>query len=205
MDDALRPAADAGYEAQGNRPPMDPWDRAVAAQMIGRPLRGTSATAVRCGWGLPAVLLVRPQLADGTPFPTTFWLACPLARRHVGRLEAEGSMVGYNDLLDADPSTAAAYAAAHERYVAFRDTLGPPVPRAPSAGGMPDRVKCLHSLYAHHLATRDNPIGARVAAVVQPMACPGPCVEAAHLAPAEVGTPDRDGANDDEPIDRAGA
>jgi uncharacterized protein len=155
---------------------MAPDDAALAAAMIGRPLRGASAAAVRCGWGLPAVLRVDPALEDGTPFPTTFWLACPIANRHVGRLEAEGSMVGLNDRLATDPDLAEAYAAAHERYVAFRDGLGPKVPRDPSAGGMPTRVKCLHSLYGHHLATRDNPIGAWVAERVEPMACVAPCV-----------------------------
>jgi uncharacterized protein len=176
MDDALRPAPDASYDAQAARTPMDDHDAALATRMIGRPLRGSSAAAVRCGWGLPAVLRVGPALDDGTPFPTTFWLACPLANKHVGRLEAEGSMVGLNERLDADPDLAEAYRAAHERYVAFRDTLGPKVPRDPSAGGMPERVKCLHSLYGHHLATRDNPVGAWVADQVEPMPCPAPCV-----------------------------
>jgi hypothetical protein len=151
-------------------------DVALAAKMIGRPLRGRSAAAVRCGWGLPAVLRVTPALEDGTPFPTTFWLACPLANRHVGTLEAQGSMVGLNDRLQTDGDFAEVYRGAHERYVAFRDTLGPPVPRNPSAGGMPVRVKCLHSLYGHHLATRDNPIGVWVAERIEPMACPAPCV-----------------------------
>jgi hypothetical protein len=155
---------------------MDADDTALAAKMIGRPLRGASAAAVRCGWGLPAVLRVDPALEDGTPFPTTFWLACPIANRHVGRLEAEGSMVGLNDRLRTDEELAARYTAAHERYVAFRDTLGPKVPRDPSAGGMPTRVKCLHSLYGHHLATRDNPIGEWAAERIEPMACVAPCV-----------------------------
>jgi hypothetical protein len=176
MDDALRPAADASYAAQRERSELSPTEACAAAEMIGRPLRGTSAAAVRCEWDLPAVLRVQPQLDDGTPFPTTFWLACPLARKHVGTLEAQGSMVGYNDLLAADPDVAAQYEAAHERYVAFRDSLGPAVPRDPSAGGMPHRVKCLHSLYGHYLATRDNPIGERVAEIIEPMTCPAPCV-----------------------------
>lgn len=186
MDDALRPAADASYEAQHERPYMDERDHALAARMIGRPLRGPSAAAVRCGWGLPAVLRVDPRLADGTPFPTLYWLACPLANRHVGRLEAEGAMVGVNERLGTDAAFAAAYAGAHERYVAARDRLGPRVPRDPSAGGMPARVKCLHSLYAHHLATGDNPVGAWVADRVEPMACPQPCVSldtTAHIRP----------------------
>lgn len=176
MDDALRPAPDASYEAQLARPPMDAHDAALAERMIGRPLRGASAAAVRCGWDLPAVLRVVPALEDGTPFPTLFWLSCPLANRHCGRLEAQGSMVGLNERLAEEPDLAAGYAAAHDRYVAARDQTGPRVPRDASAGGMPGRVKCLHSLYAHHLATRDNPVGEWVAQQIEPMACPRPCV-----------------------------
>lgn len=179
MDDALRPAPDAGYRAQLERTELDEHDAVVASQMIGRPLRGTSAAAVRCGWGLPAVLRVSPRLADGTPFPTAFWLACPLAASAVGTLEGSGVMRTWTDEVRADADLGEACSGAHQRYVAFRDLLGPAVPRHPSAGGMPHRVKCLHSLYAHHLATRDNPIGARVAARIEPMACPGPCVPAA--------------------------
>jgi len=85
-------------------------------------------------------------------------------------------MVGLNERLRSDEDLGAEYAAAHERYVAARNRLGPPVPGDPSAGGMPGRVKCLHSLYAHHLATLDNPIGAWVGEQVEPMACPAPCV-----------------------------
>lgn len=176
MDDALRPTPDASYEAQLARPPLGEADAALAARMIGRPLRGRSAAAVRCGWGLPAVLRVNPRLDDGTPFPTLFWLACPLANKHIGRLESSGAMAGLNERLATDEDLRRAYAGAHERYVQARDRLGPPVPRDPSAGGMPGRVKCLHSLYAHHLATRDNPVGAWVGDEIEPMACPAPCV-----------------------------
>src|SRR5687768_13350134 len=143
LDDALRPAPDASYDSQLAREPIDAVDAARATAMIGRPLRGRSATAVRCGWGLPAVLRVDPQLADGTPFPTTFWLSCPLANKAVGRLEASGVMTDLNARLRDEPALAAAYAAASDRYVAARNRLGEPVPRNDSAGGMPVRVKCL--------------------------------------------------------------
>ena len=176
MDDVLRPAEDASYEAQLRRPLMDEPDRTAAARMIGRPLRGRSAVAVRCAWGLPAVLRVSPRLDDGTPFPTLFWLACPAANRAVGRLEAEGAMAGLNQRLNSDERLARAYAGAAERYVAARDALGGRLPRTDAAGGMPTRVKCLHALYAHHLATLDNPVGAWVAGAVEPLACLEPCV-----------------------------
>ena len=177
MDDALRPAPDASYEAQLARPPIDERDAQLAARMLGRRLRGSSAVAVRCAWGLPAVLRVSPQLADGTPFPTMFWLSCPVANRFVGRLEASGVMSDLTDRLREDDELAAAYRASAERYVAARDELGDPVPRGDAAGGMPDRVKCLHSLYGHYLATRDNPIGEWAAERIEPMPCPAPCVD----------------------------
>src|SRR5687768_14244709 len=137
LDDALRPAPDASYEAQLRRPELDEVDAARASAMIGRPLRGRSATAVRCGWGLPAVLRVDPQLADGTPFPTMFWLACPLANKAVGTLEASGVMRELTDRLREDAELQAAYEAASDRYVAARNQLGDRVPRDDSAGGMP--------------------------------------------------------------------
>jgi len=186
VDDALRPAPDASYEAQRARPDLDGGEQRVAAAMIGRPLRGESAAAVRCAWGLPAVLRVSPRLDDGTPFPTTFWLACPIASSLVGRLEGEGAMVGLNQRLADDPATAEAYAGAHRRYLEMRDAFGAPLPRPDvSAGGMPDRVKCLHAVYAHHLATRDNPLGAWVADRVEPMPCPHPCVDVEALRPPQ--------------------
>src|SRR5687767_12262998 len=92
MEDALRPAPDASYTAQLSRTPISDADAERAAKMLGRPLRGTSAVAVRCGWGLPAVLRVSPQLDDGSPFPTLFWLTCPLASSAVARLEGQGHM-----------------------------------------------------------------------------------------------------------------
>ena len=122
---------------------------------------------------------VDPRLEDGTPFPTTFWLTCPVMRARVGTLEADHAMVGLNQRLESEPDFAQAYAAGHERYLAFRDALGTPLPAAEvSAGGMPRFVKCLHVHAAHHLATGDNPVGAWTLTTLRPVACPVPCVPA---------------------------
>lgn len=149
----------------------------ISAQ-IGRPARGENAVVHRCVYGLPSVVRVGPRLEDGTPFPTTFWLTCPLAVRSVGRLEAEGEMRDVNARLEEDPGFAADYAAGHERYLAFRERLGRPLPDGVgSAGGMPTHVKCLHVHLAHHLATGDNRVGAHAHDRISPMPCPGPCVD----------------------------
>ncbi len=48
-----------------------------------------------------------------------------------------------------------------------------------SAGGMPDRVKCLHALMAHELAVPgSNPFGREAAGAAGPWWSGGPCVPA---------------------------
>jgi uncharacterized protein len=149
-------------------------DRAVVGAQIGREPRGEIAVAVRCEHGLPAVVRTSPTLETGEPFPTVYWLACPLASRAVGTLESGGRMRELNERLAAEPELGEAYREAHERY--RRDRDGDLDGRDESAGGMPGRVKCLHALYAHELADA-NPIGALVRAEIEPLGCPAPCVE----------------------------
>jgi uncharacterized protein len=179
--DAVRPDPDASYERARQAPPVDARGRAVISAQIGRPARGDPAVVHRCGFGLPTVVRVDPRLEDGTPFPTTFWLACPVRRSRVGTLEADHAMVGLNERLESDEELARAYADAHERYVAFRDGLDEPLPGAPGAGGMPRHIKCLHVHAAHHLATGDNPVGAWTVEHATPAPCAGPCVTEADV------------------------
>ncbi len=118
--------------------------------------------AYRCDHGVPAVVQTAPRLPDGSPFPTLFYLCCSVLNSAIGRMEAGGVMREMTDELAADPGLAAAYRAAHEQYLALRnaiDDLGISV----TAGGMPDRVKCLHVLVAHSLAVGRgvNPLGDR--------------------------------------------
>ncbi|MGH2785224.1 MAG: DUF501 domain-containing protein [Actinomycetota bacterium] len=149
-------------------------DRDVVAVQIGREPRGEIAVAVRCEHGLPMVVRTPPTLETGEPFPTLYWLTCPLAVRAIGKLESSGEMRGLNERLQAEPEMASAYRDAHERYRIDRD--GDLNGRDESAGGMPGRVKCLHALYAHDLADA-NPIGAIVRDTIEPLGCPAPCVE----------------------------
>lgn len=53
--------------------------------------------------------------------------------------------------LAVDEELAAAYRRAHESYLAERDAIEP-LGTTVTAGGMPDRVKCLHVLIGHSLA-----------------------------------------------------
>ena len=142
-------------------------DRATVAEQLGREPRALRAVAHRCPSGHPSVIKTNPRLADGTPFPTLYYLTCPKLTSLVSRLEASGLMREMTENLATDPDLAAAYAAAHRAYLAERDAIEP-LGTEVSAGGMPDRVKCLHVHVAHALAVGPgiNPIGDQTLALL---------------------------------------
>jgi hypothetical protein len=136
------------------------------------------AVAHRCPCGAPDVVRTLPRLPDGTPFPTTFYLTCPRANGAIGTLEASGLMRDMEARLGTDPDLAAAYGAAHEAYLADRRSLGDVAEiEGISAGGMPNRVKCLHVLAAHALACGPgvNPLGDEVVTALGTWWASNPC------------------------------
>jgi uncharacterized protein len=168
------PRAEPGWAA--SLPEASAAERRLIQAQIGRDVRGSVAVAARCRYGLPAVVRTAPRLPDGTPFPTLYWLACPAARVAVGRLEAAGWNARLTERVAAEPDLAQAHAAAHASYLAQRDAMER-LEGDPGVGGLPGRVKCLHALYAHHVATGADPVGRIVAQAVDPVDCPGPCVD----------------------------
>ncbi|MBW2508899.1 MAG: DUF501 domain-containing protein [Deltaproteobacteria bacterium] len=154
-------------------------DSKVLALQIGRPLRATSTVLRRCDLGLPIVADVPPVLDTGEPFPTRYWLTCPLAHRRIARLEARGGVRKTQMEIEADPSLASALAEAHARYAQERDASVPAdVRHRPSGGvgGSSGGVKCLHAHYADFAAGNDNPVGLRVHAEIGEPRCELPCV-----------------------------
>ncbi len=134
---------------------------AVVSAQLGRPARGVLGIAARCLCGNPTVVATTPRLDDGTPFPTFYYLTHPAATAEMSRLEAGHLMVELTEML-ADDDVAAAYARAHEQFLRERALFGEVSEiEGISAGGMPNRVKCLHALAAHALAAGPgvNPIG----------------------------------------------
>ncbi len=166
----------------------------VVARQLGRPPRGVMAIAHRCPCGLPDVVQTAPRLPDGTPFPTLYYLTCPLAAAAVSRLEGAGLMRDMTERLACDAQLRASYRAAHADYLARRTAAASqagvsPLPAsAQSSGGMPDRVKCLHALVAHELAAPgSNPLGAEAAQAAGQWWTAGPCVEPAGPIAAATG------------------
>ncbi len=155
-------------------------DRQVVAVQIERTPRSVVDVVARCHLGLPVVTKVPPHLDDGTPFPTTYWLSCPLASRRIGRLEADGGVKEAEARMKTDVKFRLAYQEAMRRYAADRDALiAPDAPEYLPTGGIGGSrlgVKCLHAHYADHAAGNPNPIGADTALSIEPLDCTMPCV-----------------------------
>ncbi len=176
--------------------PADAADLAAVSAQLGRPARDVAGIAHDCPCGLPDVVATAPRLADGTPFPTTFYLTCPRAASAIGTLEADGLMKEMSARLADDETLAAGHRAAHEDYLRRRADVGERSGTGDvaeiagiSAGGMPDRVKCLHVLVGHALAAGPgvSPLGDEALAALPDWWREGPCVP----------PPGPDGAADD--------
>jgi hypothetical protein len=145
-----------------NRRPTDA-DLAVIENQLGRTPRDVHAIAYRCPCGKPAVVETPPRLSNGEPFPTFYYATCPRLTAAISTLETTGMMGQMQERLETDAVLAGEYAAAHDDYIAARSALQIDVPEVEnvSAGGMPNRVKCLHSLIAHSLSAGPgvNPLG----------------------------------------------
>lgn len=151
-------------------------DRAIIEQQLGRPPRGLLNVEVRCPWGYPAVIRVAPLLKENNeiePFPTLFWLTCPILREQLSRLEEQGVIGQLEAKIAHDPDLQARYVEDHRRYAQERFSLVSFTERAllerrgwleslqdRGIAGIADfrTVKCLHAHYAHHLA-RGSVIG----------------------------------------------
>lgn len=157
-------------------------DRAAVAAQLEREPRSPIDVATRCHLEVPVVITVPPHLDDGTPFPTTYWLTCPLASRRIGRIESAGGVKAAERRLEADPELARRHEATMGRYAARRDvlideSLDRPRPSGGVAGAVAG-VKCLHAHYADFAAGNDNVVGEWTAVDVEPLDCLVACVAA---------------------------
>ena len=144
--------------------PATAEEKEEAARGLGREPDGMAAVGAR-GWGRVLAAVVSPSVRSH-PFPTVFYLVDRDLSRRASQLESAGAMRGWNLRLEKESDLKSDYLRAHLMYLCFRDEVGrilgaPPFPSRISAGGMPDRVKCLHALLAQSLVMGPgiNPIG----------------------------------------------
>ncbi len=150
-------------------------DEEVVARQIGRRPRGMVRVEARCAYGYPTVVAVDPLVPrrggkEGLePFPTRFWLTCPILVEQISRLEASGLVGRLEGEVAQDPVLAARVQRDHARYAEERHGALDPeglktaalegaegVLRDSGIGGVRDlrHMKCLHAHYAFHLARK---------------------------------------------------
>jgi exopolyphosphatase/guanosine-5'-triphosphate,3'-diphosphate pyrophosphatase len=107
--------------------------------------------------------------ADGTPFPTTFWLTCPEAVRAISRIESGGAIADLETRARTEHPFADAIEAAHAEAAAFREREEPGAGGWGGVGGTRTGLKCLHAHYANHLGGGDDVVGRWVAERIEPI------------------------------------
>ena len=121
------------------------------------------------------VIESHPRLDDGSPFPTLYWLTCPVLVRRIGTIEATGWMAQMNERLEHDDDARRRLADSIDRYRARRDQHEVIEDSGAPPGGGPDRVKCAHAHVAHELADGVNPVGSAALAETGYPDCVVPC------------------------------
>jgi uncharacterized protein len=146
-------------------------DRAIVERQLGRPPRAFRRVAVRCPFGRPAVVEQEPFAADGTPFPTQFWLTCPHLVAQLARVEAAGGVERWTQAVAAD----ARLRRSLEQAEAAQRALRPQLPGGIGGRARGGSLKCLHAHGAFALARPGYTLGDLVLADAAPLWPPGGC------------------------------
>jgi hypothetical protein len=133
-------------------------DVETVARQIGRAPRAFRAVAVRCPYGRPAVTEQAPFDAEGSPFPTQYYVTCPFLVSAISRLEAAGGVERWSQAAVDDPELAASLAWANAEQRRLRPELDAGVGGSTRTGSL----KCLHAHAAFALAHPGYELGDRI-------------------------------------------
>jgi len=149
------------------------WDQ--VKELLRRPPHGLiSVEKYHPTLGHPMVIKVEPWVR-GAPFPTLFWMTCPILKKEISHLESAGWVGKLEEEYFSKQSENLSELRAHhqaylqERIEAFNessysweDIPGPMVKiiKETGIGGIHDfdHIKCMHLHYGHHLV-RENQVG----------------------------------------------
>jgi len=166
---------------------VDPKEKKVLVYQLGRSPQGVIEVAKRCDKGFPQVIINLPFRLPCSPFPTVYWLTCPLLNREVAVLESKGLVKDFQESIARDDIFKDEMLKAQEAYRNTRESMLDKVNDLPAnirkklknvgVGGVSDllKVKCLHAHFAQYLATGLNPIGKKVGEIIGKVICDGEC------------------------------
>ena len=159
-------------------------NKQVVEIQLGRKLRNSVNIFTTCHFNLPVVIKVPPNLDDGTPFPTTYWLSCPMYTKKVGSLESTGLIKELDRHIQEDKNLENQWL---ERQRSYEDERTQQIDDKTKihpyggVGGARESIKCLHSHLADQLATGKNIVGQIVEELVGGYNCQEPCIDEEQL------------------------
>ncbi len=163
-------------------PTQQVTDHQAVELMLGREPRGKVIVAKRCHLGLPVVIKVEPILPDGTPFPTLYWLTCPLAVKRISQLESSGMIKELEESVDVSAANDAYASERNDALASQMTTFEEDYDKQPKylphggVGGSHGGIKCLHARYAYWLVGGNDPAGSEAAKHVGKLDCLEHCV-----------------------------
>lgn len=140
-----------------------PKDARIVERQMGRVPRDPWRVSSRCVYGYPQVIASPAVLADGTPFPTVFWLTCPHLVECSSKLESGGELTRWQERIDSDPDFAAQLQEATDAFARLRTSETPAAVECEDLGIAGQRepfgAKCIHARVAVTLEGVPDPIG----------------------------------------------
>jgi hypothetical protein len=164
---------------------VDDTDMKILEKQLKRQPVGAVAVLSRCKFDYPQVIQSEVFI-KGIPFPTLFWLTCPLKIKAVSGIEGQGWSDHFKKKIEADLYLKERLSLAHENYRCLRRKAHASIEHdadhevfSTGVGGVRDieGVKCLHAHYAHYLVTGNNPLGEIVDKLISGIECERQCDE----------------------------
>src|SRR5579871_2517985 len=146
-------------------------DLEVVERQLGRVPRAFRRVAVRCPFGLPAVVEQEPFDGEGNPFPTQFWLSCRHLVAALARIEAAGGVERWSQAAADDPELTQSLRWAQ----AIQKELRPELDSGIGGSTRNGSLKCLHAHAAFALARPGYELGERILAEAEPLWPEGGC------------------------------
>ena len=147
---------------------------------LDRKIRSNIDVVAKCHFNLPVVVDVPKNLDDGTPFPTMYWLTCPMYVKKVSTLESNGMVKDLDNQLVDNKKLNKLWRKRQKSYENERNkkykNLSNTISPIGGVGGTTKSIKCLHSHLADELVSGENVIGKVVLESVGGCNCIEPCV-----------------------------
>ncbi|MDI3524017.1 MULTISPECIES: DUF501 domain-containing protein [unclassified Kosmotoga] len=157
-------------------------EKEIIKLQLGRDIENDFIVVRRCSWGYPQCIK-SSLITNGKPFPTLFWLTCPLLLKEISKLEEKGMIKTIESRLENDENFMKAYVKAHKETKDLKEQLLASLSISEwqrnaiierGIGGIKDlkRVKCLHLQLANYMGGIKNPIGELIWKIIELQECP---------------------------------